>query len=545
VGSRGLIALVCAIAAVAVTAASALATSVLVVTGGGWGHGVGMSQWGAEGYAQHGWRWQRILAHYYPGTTLGTAPVSRVRVLLAAAQPSATVACAGTIHVSDASGRGHLLHPGAYRIGPGLKLPVGHRVVHERTAHRHDVTAHVLTVQRPLRSPVVFDCPAAALTANGRAYHGSLVVRRSGRRISIVNSVRLDDYVRGVVGGEMPYRWRTAALAAQAVAARSYALATLKPGEHFDLYSDTRSQVYGGIVYETARTNDAVARTAGRVLMWDGRVASTFFFSSSGGRTADVREVWPSATDVPYLRSVSDPYDVRSPHHTWGPIVVPGARVASVLDASLESVHVVRTASGHAASVVFGARRIDADTFRERLGLASTVFTLGELSLQPSRREVTWGGALEIVARTHDVGSARLQRRVGAGPWKTLTSVRGTARVKVEPQAGTLYRLSGAGVTGPVVGVDVAPELHAIPVAARVLSGTVQPLSHGAITVERKVGSGWRIVARPHLDPHGVFHAPLRLRPGAYRVGVAGDGRYAAATTDVHVTQRLLASLHR
>ena len=210
----------------------------LVVNGSGWGHGVGMSQWGAEGYARHGWDWQRILAHYYPGTKVAAAPASRVRVLLAAAQPSATVACAGTIHVSDAGGRGHLLHPGVYRVGPGLKLPVGHRLVRDRTAHRHDVTAHVVTVRRALRSPLVFACPAAPLSWDGRAYHGSIVVRRAGARLSIVNSVALDDYARGVVGGEMPYRWRIAALEAQAVAARSYALATLKPNQHFDLFSD-------------------------------------------------------------------------------------------------------------------------------------------------------------------------------------------------------------------------------------------------------------------------------------------------------------------
>jgi stage II sporulation protein D len=257
-------------------AAPASATSVLVVNGKGWGHGVGMSQWGAEGYAQHGWDWQRILAHYYPGTKVAAAPASRVRVLLAAGRPAATVACAGTIHVSDATGRGHLLHPGGYRVGPGLKLPVGHRLVRHRAAlhlpaypphtDRDQVVAHVVTVQRALRSPLVFACPAAPLTVDGRAYHGSIVVRRTGARVSIVNSVALDDYARGVVGGEMPDRWRVPALEAQAVAARSYALATLKPSERFDVFSDDRSQMYGGIAYETARTNDAVARTSGSIL---------------------------------------------------------------------------------------------------------------------------------------------------------------------------------------------------------------------------------------------------------------------------------------
>ena len=129
----------------------------------------------------------------------------------------------------------------------------------------------------------------------------------------------------------MPHRWSIAALEAQAVAARSYALATLKPGKKFDLFSDTRSQVYGGIAYETPKTNLAVSRTAGQVLTWNGHVATTFFFSTSGGRTADVREVWPKLGDVPYLRSVPDPYDSRSPHHAWGPITFDATRLAKRL----------------------------------------------------------------------------------------------------------------------------------------------------------------------------------------------------------------------
>ena len=517
----------------------------LVFTGHGWGHGVGMSQWGAQGYAQHGWRWERILAHYYPGTRLASASRTHVRVLLAAGRPIATVGCAGAISVSDATGRGHLLPAGTYRVDPRLLLPVGHRRVRDRWAHRHGVAAHLVTVRRPSRSPVVFACRTAALTWDGRAYHGRIVVRRAGGRVSVVDSVALDDYVRGVVGGEMPDRWPIAALAAQAVAARSYALATLKPARHFDVFSDTRSQVYGGIGYETPRTNEAVARTAGRVLTWNGQVATTFFFSTSGGRTANVGEVWPGARDVPYLRSVTDPYDASSPHHVWGPVVIQGARVSAALHAQLGTVRVMRTSSGHAASVVLGGHRIDADTFRKELGLASTVFTLGTLSLQPSRTQVTWGGSVSLVARSYDVGPARLQRRVGAGAWRTLKVVRGTARVSVEPQAGTLYRLAAAGATGPVVGVGVAPSVRARPVAAQILSGTVVPRSRGAITVERLVAGGWHIVARPRLDTDGAFHAPLRLRPGAYRVDVAADGRYAAATTKVHVTSRLLASLHR
>jgi stage II sporulation protein D len=523
--------------------APAAAATELVVTGKGWGHGVGMSQWGAYGYAQHGWSWKRILAHYYSGTQVAQAPVSRVRVLLGVAQPRVSIACAGAIRVSDRSGRGYSLAPGAYAFGPGLKLPVGHKRLKVRGGQQHRERFIDVATKRALRSPVVFDCPSAPLVWDGNAYHGLLVVRRGAKKLSVVNSLRLDDYVRGVVGGEMPHRWSIAALEAQAVAARSYALATLKPGKKFDLFSDTRSQVYGGIAFETPKTDLAVARTAGQVLMWNGHVATTFFFSTSGGRTADVQEVWPRLGNAPYLRSVPDPYDSLSPHHAWGPITFDATRLARRLHVPPGVVSVERSADGRVAAIRIGARRVDADTFRSELGLASTWFRVGDLSLTRDRRQIVYGGKLALDLRADGLGRARLQRRIGAGAWKTLKSLEGSAHVTVEPQGQTLYRLSAAGVPGPVVGVAVAPRLHVTPAGTQLLTGAVAPLSRGVATVWRKGTGGWKVVAHPQIDPTGNFSTPLRLRPGSYRITVAGDGRYATATASVHVTARLLATL--
>jgi stage II sporulation protein D len=535
-------ALTAALCALVATAPVGAATK-LVVTGHGWGHGVGMSQWGAYGYARHGWGWRRILAHYYGGTRVSPAPVSRVRVLVAERAELEQVGCAGAIRVDDRTGRGHSLPPGSYAFGPALRLPVGHEKVRVRDGRRHRETFALVPVKRALRPPLVFDCPSAPLTLNGRPYHGLLVVRRAGHALSVVNSLALDDYVRGVVGGEMPDRWSMAALEAQAVAARSYALATLKPGESFDLYSDTRSQVYGGVAYETARTNAAVAATAGKVLTWDGHVATTYFFSTSGGRTADVHEVWPKAPPVPYLRSVDDPYDGASPHHVWGPVVLDAQRVERKLGVPGGDVSVVRSPSGRVASLRIGARVVDADRFRTELGLASTWFDVGELSLAGDRRQVLYGGRLELATRVDGVSGAVLERRIGAGRWKTLKAVRGAEHVAVEPRAQTVYRLDAAGAHGPVFTVAVAPRLEVTPAGTALLDGAVEPRSRGAITVTRRVAGGWKVVARPRLDAHGRFHVPLRLRRGAYRIAVEGDGRYAATARNLAVTPRLLASL--
>ena len=90
----------------------------------------------------------------------------------------------------------------------------------------------------------------------------------------------------------------------------------------YDLYADTRSQVYGGVAAEKPTTNAAVDATAGQVLLYEGKVATTFFFSTSGGRTASIEDVWARGEAVPYLVGVPDPYDTASPHHTLGTVRV-------------------------------------------------------------------------------------------------------------------------------------------------------------------------------------------------------------------------------
>jgi hypothetical protein len=123
--------------------------------------------------------------------------------------------------------------------------------------------------------------------------------------------------------------------------------------------------------------------------------------------------------------------------------------------------------------------------------------------------------------------------------------VSGRRTVTVQPRAHTLYRLSDGSIGGPVVPVSVIPRVHVTPVAAAELTGDVQPVVRGSVTVLRRVGVAWKVVAHPHVDASGHFSAPLRLRPGSYRVSVAGDVRYADATASLTVTPRLLASLGR
>src|SRR3982750_468262 len=285
-------------------------TATFVVTGHGWGHGVGMSQYGAYGYAQKGFGYAKIVVHYFPGTELGDAPVSKVRVLMTSGVATLPVGSTADFRVKDATGAVHDVAAGKYTLTPALKLKV-------------DGAA----TARALPGPLVFQ-PGTAPLQLKHLYRGSMQVDVVSGKLRAINVVGLEQYLYGVAPSEMPYTWAPEALKAQAVVARSYALATRRSGA-FDLYPDTRSQMYLGVEHEKASSTAAVDATAGQVVLYQGAVAKTFFFSTSGGRTASAEDVW--GEPVPYLVSVPDPYDSISPHHTWGPVAYTGATLAKRL----------------------------------------------------------------------------------------------------------------------------------------------------------------------------------------------------------------------
>ena len=295
----------------------ALISPTFAISGRGWGHGVGMSQYGALGFALRGVGYARIVAHYYRGTALGPAPVRRVRVLLDDGRATLTVRSTAPFRVLDGEGKTHAIAAGAHKFGPGLSLKV-------------DIADRA---QR-LPGPLLFS-PGAQPLELGRAYRGQLHVSVVSGKLRALNVVALEQYLYGVVPAEVPFSWPAEALKAQAVAARSYALSHLQGGT-FDLYDDTRSQVYLGIPHEKPSTNAAVDATAGEVVLHAGRVAKTFFFSTSGGRTMSAADAWGEA--VPYLISVPDPYDALSPYHDWGPFPFSAARLVRVLRVVFSSV---------------------------------------------------------------------------------------------------------------------------------------------------------------------------------------------------------------
>jgi stage II sporulation protein D len=254
--------------------------SQLVIDGAGDGHGVGMSQDGALGYAEHGWSYTAILSHYYTGTAIGLAPANAVvKVLL----------------------------------------------------------------------------------------HGK------------VKRIALETYVRGVVAAEVSASWAMAALEAQAVASRTYAITAHAGGSKFDVYPDTRSQVYRGKAAETTRTNAAVAATAGQIVTYGGQPAITYFFAGSGGHTESVQNAFLGSTPQPWLVGVADPYDT-GPLHRWSVTLgfaSAASRLRGLVDGSLKGVEVLKRGSSPriVSAYVLGSKGrtlVSGAELAARLGLYDT-----------------------------------------------------------------------------------------------------------------------------------------------------------------------------
>jgi stage II sporulation protein D len=346
------------VAALALAPAAGASVS-WVVKGHGFGHGVGMSQYGAYGYAKHGKDYRFILAHYYSGTTIGQVTNTRiVRVLLDisggdVAFSSATSACGQALDPSRSYE--------AHRVGSTVKL-------------RSSDGTPLADCGRKLRAA---DKGTVAIAGLG-SYRGALEVvptASDAGSLNAINALPVDQYVKGVVPNESPASWPQAALRAQAIAARSFALTVNVGGNGFDLYSDTRSQVYEGLSSETAATNEAADATKGLVVTYGGEIAETYFSACSGGHTESVQNIFFGPA-VPYLVGVPDPYDYYCPLHNWT-LKFSGAEISAKLGAYLDGAlqRIVITQRGASPRIIWaklygsgGVSKIRGDRLQFALG---------------------------------------------------------------------------------------------------------------------------------------------------------------------------------
>lgn len=462
------------------------AATTIVAKGAGWGHGIGMSQYGAYGQAKAGRTAAQILSTYYQGTELSKIDTSRqIRVLL---RTGSRVTVKGAAALAGAS---RSLSPTATYV---LQRSGNTVTLSSSRGKRIASASGVLRVVAPVGGAIQVDGRALNGITGGR-YRGAVELRGS----NVINQLTLEDYVRGVVAGESPASWPAAALQAQAIAARTYAVTTSRSAD-FDQYPDTRSQVYRGVAGEVATTDAAVAATAGQLVTYKGTPITTFFFSTSGGQTENVENSFLGATPKPYLRSVKDPWDTASPKHRWQIRYTRASlqrKLGGWVKGTLRSIDVIKR--GVSPRVVRadivgsrGRTTVTGPQLRARLGLNDTwvQFVFNGASTSPSTKSPSaddpdpaptkpGGGGVSLSAGP-SLGPPLLSRVVARPPgfavakgrvwpeggnrvvrlqvrrdgrWRTVIRVRSDATgswTALLP-VGAKYRVAALGVPGPVL----------------------------------------------------------------------------------------------
>jgi len=355
--------------------------AVLTISGHGWGHGHGMSQYGAKGAAEQGRTAAEIVDFYYPGTTLGDL-TGHVKVLITADDDNNTVVVPRSgLNVRDLKTKEKWKLPDNGATRWRLAASAGGVSV---VSYRTDVWHSYLTLTGDGEF-TAWGQPITLVTPSGSVqYRGALrSVRPTATTTArdTVNVLRIDSYLRGVVPREMPASWSPAAVQAQAIAARTYAsYERANPlTATYQICDTTSCQVYGGYSAEDSRANAAIDATAGKVLLYDGEPAFAQFSSSNGG--------WSAAGSAPYLVAREDDYDAVSgnPYHDWT-VTFDAAVVERRFPrlGNLKRITISRDAAydegGRVSQLVLAGSKDDVtvsgDTFRSVMGLKSNWFTL-------------------------------------------------------------------------------------------------------------------------------------------------------------------------
>jgi SpoIID/LytB domain protein len=354
------------------------------LSGHGTDHGAGMSQWGARGRAAAGQTYDQILNFYYTDIQLSSIDGSTpIKVLLGDSfvpTPDNPARIAGYIGGwQSAAFPGMTFAEGSYVVlwptspppspsptpspspspspsptptpdpcaMPGSQptptpnpspspSPNPSPLPAVWTATAYDSTGNVLassqtsdlTIEPLDPATGVLDMSYRDNRPNYELYRGSMRVIVTPTGLQTINILPLESYLRSVVPAEMPATWPIEALKAQAVAARSYAWARMKPTKTWDVRPTADNQVYLGYQHERAQSDSAVAATANQVLTYQGSVISALFHSDAGGYTENSEYAFPSKSGDPgnriaYLRGKPDvdpngvPYDIDAPAYAW------------------------------------------------------------------------------------------------------------------------------------------------------------------------------------------------------------------------------------
>ncbi|QKE85530.1 cell wall-binding repeat-containing protein [Arthrobacter sp. NEB 688] len=559
-------------AVAAPAARTAAASSTWTLSGSGWGHGVGMSQYGAMEMARDGYSAAQILRHYYSGTDYTTVDdTAQVLVNLQHQTSSSTFSTSAL-----AAGGGTMT---VVAGGTSLTAPAGTTATVTASGSGVAVSCagcSPTTTATGTTATVYWDDTRTLVSTGGARYKdGSIAVSRTpgSSTLEVVGRMRLHDqyldYIR-----EVPWSWPAATLQAQAAAARGYALTAVRGGVRSScachVYDTVQSQVFGGYPGSgdlpywkswQAAVRAAGSGTQGYVVTYKGSVIEAFYASSTGGRTQNSEDVWSSA--VPYLRSVDDHWSLRSsnPRRAW--VTRPAtstlgsvfglADVASLDLSSRYASGAVRTATATSSS---GARAsISGASLQARLGLYSSYVARPTERIDGSNRYAV----AEALAATHDQGASTVVIASGEDAGRADAAVAGPlaqalgapllltqqgklptqTRAELARRAGSLTRAVVVGGS-PTVDDAVLTELRDRGLAVTRLGGRdrfeVSAAVARRVAAERPVGavvvaSGWALAdALGAGGPAGAVGEPVLLTRGDRLPDAA-----VAALTDLRV----------
>lgn len=426
----------------------ARAATTFTIEGRGWGHGVGMSQWGAKGLADKGWTGKQILQHFYQGTAITKLPTpAEIRVGLIQEQAYIDVTGNGRFDFHDNKGalRAYGQSGQTWRVQP---TPAGSTQlgVYDPSGKLVFTSGVPITLDYESRATLV------KLPKLGYQYrHGRIdfdVNVSSGKERAIL-ILPFEQYLYGL--GEMPSSWHMEALKAQAIAGRTYALEKItrlgqsRPVCNCAMYSTTVDQAYVGSSAEVSRWVNAVNSTKSQASTYNGKAIQAYYSSSDGGYNENNENVF-GGDPLPYLRGACDPGDYAggsNPNANWS-VSMDGTQMGQRLAGGGYSIGTVQSLtvvpprgvsgrvlkvidSGHGGMRVTGSSgtaRVPGTRFQWLLGLKSTLLNRiikGDIRLRyddlncgpglASNDEYTWKDLSGVVrGSAQDFAGGRLFR---------------------------------------------------------------------------------------------------------------------------------------